>query len=308
MPSGKQSSSHAEGDFGLFGRGSFIAVDWGTTNRRAWRMSTEGKVEEVFEDAAGITSVPAGKFAGEAAGLRERLGDLPMLLGGMIGSNRGWYETRYVACPADQRDIAAAILWIDERTGIVPGVCQTIASHPDVMRGEEVQIIGGIASGVVPQTALVCLPGTHAKWACLRAGRIEAFSTWMTGEIFAILTRHSILAPQLEGTAQLGPDFLAGVAASAEADPLAGLFRVRAAGLLGKGIEDGSSYVSGLLIGGEVRAGLALMNGNQPFVIGQPDLCALYAAALAQLQVAGTVVDGAAAFRAGIMALIEVLA
>jgi 2-dehydro-3-deoxygalactonokinase len=141
----------------LAGPEPFIAVDWGTTNRRAWRIAPDGQVEDAFEDAAGVTAVAAGQFAGEAARLRKRLGDLPMLLGGMIGSNRGWREVPYVACPADLGGIARAILWIDDRTGIVPGVCQSGEGEPDVMRGEEVQIFGAIASGAVPGDALACL-------------------------------------------------------------------------------------------------------------------------------------------------------
>lgn len=308
MMTGKQSSRSDMGVFGVFGHGAFIAVDWGTTNRRAWRMNVQGEVEDVLDESAGIMAVPAGGFAAEVAGLRARLGDLPMLLAGMIGSNRGWSEVPYVPCPADQQSIKAAIAWIDERTGIVPGVCQNSASHPDVMRGEEVQILGGLACGILPQTSLVCLPGTHAKWACVRAGRIESFHTWMTGEVFALLSRHSILAPQLTGTAQAGRDFAAGVAASADGDPLAGLFRLRAAAVLNAGVHDGPSYVSGLLIGSEVRAGLTLMNGNNPIVIGQPDLCALYIAALTQIEIEAISFDGAAAFRAGITSLIRELA
>lgn len=296
-----------EGENFLFGDAAFIAVDWGTTNRRAWRIGADGKVEDALEDAAGITAVPVGGFGEEAARLRQRLGDLPMLLGGMIGSNRGWHEAPYVPCPADRRDIAAAILWIDKRTGIVPGICQNSASNPDVMRGEEVQIIGALASGSVPTDTLICLPGTHAKWATVREGRIMSFATWMTGEVFALLSRHSILASELKGQARDGPDFAAGVAASGSADPMAGLFRLRAAALLRAGIADGASYLSGLLIGGEVRSGLKMMDGPEMAFIGRPDLCALYAAAIAQVQGDATIVDGAEAFCAGIRALAEEL-
>lgn len=210
-------------------------------------------------------------------------------------------------CPADRHDIAAAILWIDERTGIVPGVCQNSASNPDVMRGEEVQILGAMAAGSVATDSLLCLPGTHAKWARVLDGRIMSFKTWMTGEVFGLFSRHSILAAQLEGEARCGPDFAAGVAASGRTDPLAGLFHLRAAALLHSGVEDGASYLSGLLIGGEVRAGLSMMQGAEPLVIGRPDLCALYAAAIAQVQGDATIVDGSTAFRAGIRALTEEL-
>ena len=295
----------------MIGQGPFIAVDWGSTNRRAWRIAPGGRVEDTFEDGAGILTVPAEAFAAEAARLRERLGDWPMLLGGMIGSNRGWREVPYVPCPASARDIAAGIAWVDARTGIVPGVCQTSAEAPEVMRGEEVQIIGALASKAMPDDALVCLPGTHAKWVRILNGSIASFSTWMTGEIFALLSHHSILAPQMDAPAQPGPAFAAGVEASGSGDPLARLFRLRAAAALHAPMSDGASYISGLLIGAELRSGLMLAPGAAPFIIGRPDLGALYAAALAQVRGRtadlAQVIDGTVAFRAGISALIEEL-
>ena len=293
--------------------GSFIAVDWGTTNRRAWRIGPGGAVEESFGDAGGILEIPEGGFPDEIAFLRETLGDLPMLLGGMVGSNRGWRETPYVACPAERRSIAAGIVWIDARTGIVPGVAQDCRDAPDVMRGEEVQIIGALARGDLPGDALVCLPGTHAKWVRLKGGRIAGFATWMTGELFALIRDHSILAPQLASAVgpEPGPGFAAGVVASGAGDALGQLFRIRAAHMLDAPMTDPAGYASGLLIGAEVRAGMALMRGEAPYLIGRSDLTARYAAAIAQVlgqtQDHCRMVDGDTAFRAGIGALLKEL-
>ncbi len=296
--------------------GSIIAVDWGTTNRRAWRIGADGTVEAGFADGAGISSPPPEGWTAAAAGLRERLGDLPMLLGGMIGSDRGWRSVPYVPCPADAPALAQGIAWIDPRTGIVPGVCQTGPLARDVMRGEEVQILGSLATGGVPPDALVCCPGTHAKWVALRRGRIAGLATWMTGEVFALLRRHSILAPLLEGEAEAADaDFAAGVDASAGGDALGQLFGLRAAALLGHPRVSAASYASGVLIGAEVRAALTRFGTSgdgAPFLIGRPDLCALYAAVLAQVsgqafQLAHGI-DGEEAFRAGIRAIIRALA
>lgn len=296
--------------------GPVIAVDWGTTNRRAWRIGADGSVEAGFADGAGIASHPPEGWTAAAAGLRERLGDLPMLLGGMIGSDRGWRSVPYVPCPAAAPALAQGIAWIDPRTGIVPGVCQTDPSARDVMRGEEVQVFGSLAAGGVPPDALVCCPGTHAKWVRLTQGRIAGFATWMTGEVFALLRRHSILAPLLGSEAEADADFAAGVAASAGGDALGQLFGLRAAALLGHPPKSAASYASGVLIGAEVRAALARFGtgggDGAPFLIGRPDLCALYAAALAQ--VSGQAfppahgIDGEEAFRAGIRAIIRALA
>lgn len=289
------------------GEGPFIAIDWGTTNRRAWRIAADGAVEDAFADGAGISTVPAHGFAAEAARLREMLGDLPMLLGGMIGSNRGWCNVPYVPCPAGAADLARAICWMDDRTGIIPGVSQDRRDAPDVMRGEEVQIIGALADGALLGDALACLPGTHAKWARIKDGQIVAFSTWMTGELFALLARHSILAPQMEGAVQPGPAFVGAVAASGRGDPLGALFRLRAARLLDAPMLDGPAYVSGLLIGAEVRAGLQLHAGEVPCLIGRTDLCALYAVTIAEVQGQPAslprVIDGSSAFVVGTRAL-----
>lgn len=290
----------------------FIAVDWGTSNRRAWRIGVDGAVEDSFADGCGILEVGAGGFDAGVGVLRRRLGDLPMLLGGMVGSNRGWREVSYAPCPAGTAELARGILWIDQRTGIIPGVSQDRRDAPDVMRGEETQIAGALASGLVPADALLCLPGTHAKWVRLERGRIASFTTWMTGELFALLREHSILAPQLAGETRPGPGFVAGVVASGEGDVLGRLFRIRAASALDAPMPDAPGYASGLLIGAEVRAGMALMQGKAPYLIGRQDLCALYAAAIAQVRGedvnSARLIDGDAAFRAGIMALIEELA
>jgi 2-dehydro-3-deoxygalactonokinase len=303
----------AKGGRGLDRGGPFIAVDWGTSNRRAWRIAPGGAVEEQFADARGVLTFPDGGFPEEVAFLRQKLGDLPMLMGGMIGSNRGWHAVPYVPCPADLREIAAGIQWIDSRTGIVPGVAQERRDAPDVMRGEEVQILGALVTGDLPDGALACLPGTHAKWVRLTEGRIASFTTWMTGEIFALLRDHSILAPQLAGDTRAapGPGFTAGVVASGEGDPLGQLFRIRAAQVLDTPMADAPGFVSGLLIGAEVRAGMALMRGEIPYLIGRPDLCARYAAAIAQVRgqarEEALMIDGSAAFRAGIGVLLRKL-
>lgn len=295
--------------------GPFIAVDWGTTNRRAWRIAPGGAVEEALADARGILEIPAGGFPGEVAFLRQRLGDLPVLMGGMIGSDRGWRAVPYVPCPADVSSIAAGIQWIDARTGIIPGIAQERRDAPDVMRGEEVQIIGALALGDLPRDALVCLPGTHAKWVRLVDGRIAGFATWMTGELYALIRDHSILAPQLAGEdgaahgSDAGPGFAAGVVASGAGDPLGQMFRIRAAAVLGAPMADAPGFASGLLIGAEVRAAMALMQGEAPWLIGRGDLTARYAAAIAQVigqaQDTRRVIDGDTAFRAGIGALLK---
>jgi 2-dehydro-3-deoxygalactonokinase len=286
----------------------FIAVDWGTTNRRAWRIGAAGGVEEELEDDQGILAVPAGGFPEAIAGIRARLGDLPLLMAGMVGSNRGWIEAPYVACAAGLPELAAALAWVEtERAAIVPGVSLAHAAAADVMRGEELQILGAFAEGLVAADAIVCHPGTHNKWVRLEDGRIAAFRTVMTGEIFNLLREHSILADLLAGPIEADEAFAAGARHGLETDDLAAeLFSVRARVLLGRARrEEAASYTSGLLIGGDVRLGLRFADPAEAVVMGRPGLTRLYAAALGLAGRAAREVDGETAFLAGARHLAE---
>ncbi len=280
----------------------FIAVDWGTTNRRAYRLDSEGKCEDEFEDSKGVLSVPRGGFPAAVAEIRERLGDKPLLLAGMVGSNRGWKEAPYVACPAGIEELVQKLVWPSDREAIVPGVSFIGHGRADVMRGEEVQLLGAAAAGLVGSDALVCHPGTHNKWTVLHQSRIQSFQTVMTGELFSLLKEHSILADLLKGPVSDDQTFrdAARHAIFNEALP-AELFSVRASVLLGEmKKEDAPSYASGLLIGTDVRIGLQVPTGAQVMVMGRPELTKLYVAALAQAKRESVELDGEQCFLAGI--------
>ena len=286
----------------------FIAVDWGTTNRRAYRVDADGRCDDEFEDDRGVLSVPDGDFGGAVAQIRSRLGDRPLLLAGMIGSNRGWIEAPYVPCPAGLDELAGALVWADERTAIVPGVCDP--DRPDVMRGEEVQLLGAVAEGMVPPDSLVCHPGTHNKWVEVAGGRIATFRTIMTGELFNLLREHSVLSDLLAEPARLGDAFDAGVREGLAGDVQGELFSVRARVLLGKARrEDAPSFTSGLLIGGDVRIGLeSAAASTQVMVMGRPELTRLYAAAIAIAGREAVELDGERCFLAGIRQIAERIA
>jgi 2-dehydro-3-deoxygalactonokinase len=244
------------------------------------------------------------------AEIRARLGDLPMLMAGMVGSNRGWIEAPYVPCPAALPDLAAGLCWIEgERTAIVPGVAFDSGEAADVMRGEEVQVLGAVAEGWIGADSTLCHPGTHNKWVRLAQGRIAAFRTVMTGEIFSLLKEHSILADLLGGPAEPGPAFEAGVRHGLEQDDLtAELFSVRARALLGKARrEEAGAYVSGLLIGADLKVGLGLASEGEIVAMGRPDLTRLFEAALAVAGRPVRIVDGEAAFLAGARHLAELV-
>ena len=284
--------------------GSIIAVDWGTTNRRAYRLSAQGACEAEFEDDQGITSVERGDFPAAVAHIRERLGDLPLLMAGMIGSNRGWVEAPYVPCPAGPETLAHNLARIDaERAAIVPGLSFLAEDRADVMRGEEVQLFGAVAAGLVPATSLVCHPGTHNKWVSVENGHIASFRTVMTGELFNLLREKSILADWLNSDVSAGEAFLQGARRGLQGDALtAELFAVRAGVLLGRRARrDAASFTSGLLIGADIRTGLRGEQDKEIVVMGRPELTSLYAAALAERGRTAREIDGERAFLAGIL-------
>jgi 2-dehydro-3-deoxygalactonokinase len=290
---GKESMRWADG---------FIAVDWGTTNRRAYRLDSSGKCVDEFEDHKGVLAVPSGGFSDAVAEIRQRLGDHPLLLAGMVGSNRGWKEAPYVPCPAGIDDLAKALVWAGDREAIVPGVSYIGNSRADVMRGEEVQLLGAVASGKVDPMGMVCHPGTHNKWVTLRHGKIDEFRTVMTGEIYNLLKEHSILSDLLQGKVEPNGVFKEAAAHAIVNEALpAELFSVRARVLLGQAKkEDAAAYTSGLMIGTDVRIGLSLPTAAQITVIGRPELTKLYAAAIGQAQRDAVEIDGEECFLAGI--------
>jgi len=283
----------------------FIAVDWGTTNRRAYRIDGDGRCGDEFEDDRGVLSVPTGDFGGAVAEIRARLGDRPLLLAGMVGSNRGWIEAPYVPCPAGVDEIAGALVWADEQAAIVPGVCDP--RRADVMRGEEVQLLGAIADGSVSPGSLVCHPGTHNKWVEVADGRIATFRTIMTGELFNLLREHSILSDLLAEPAGPGDAFDAGVRDGLAHDVQAQLFSIRSRILLDQARrEDAPSYTSGLLIGGDVRIGLEpAAAATQIVIMGRPELTRLYASAIAIAGREPVELDGERCFLAGIRQIAE---
>ena len=250
---------------------------------RAYRLR-DGRVSDRRERPAGILTVPNGHFSDR---LRECVGDWlsdgedRVLLSGMIGSRQGWRESRTVACPAGIGDLATALTMVPfdgAAVRIVPGVAAADGDDiPEFMRGEETQIMGaGIRTGVA------CLPGSHSKWATVVEGRIVAFATYLTGEAFAAIRDHTILSRQIRDRdpQPCGDVFDAGVLRSAGPGGLLHhLFGVRSLGLADLMADaEAGPYLSGLMIGHEVRA--ALRPGGTVSVIGSPALSALYVRAI----------------------------
>jgi 2-dehydro-3-deoxygalactonokinase len=288
---------------------SYIAIDWGTTNRRAYRMAADGTVLDTIEDARGVLALTADDYPREAAALRDRLGPLPILAAGMVGSNRGWREAAYAPVPAGLSTLAQACVRLDdEDVVIVPGVSLRSERRTDVMRGEEVQVLGAVSAGLAPADALFCQPGTHNKWIQVAGGRIVDFATAMTGELFALLRDHGVLAGMLDDRVEDGPAFRRGLARGAGAGDLAvALFEVRSGVLLGAlARADAAAFASGILIGADVGARRDLA-GRDVHLLASGPLAALYAAAIAAAGGRAVTIDSRRAFAAGIHQIWELI-
>ena len=277
---------------------ALIGIDWGTTSLRAYRMDRAGAVLDTHDARAGILQVEGGDF--EDAFERE-LGpwlenepkDLPVVASGMITSRQGWHETPYLPCPGDAADLARALTPRRSASGhwvwFVTGLEHIDPSGvPDVMRGEETQIVGCLADG--DDDGLFVLPGTHSKWALVKDGRIVRFATFMTGELFQALRDHTILGRLMAGDDPAPGAFRKGVGYGLLEEAEAGgllrrLFSARTHGLFDNIEADGlSDYLSGLLIGAELREALGSLAdracSEEIRLVGRGALVARYEQAL----------------------------
>jgi 2-dehydro-3-deoxygalactonokinase len=287
-----------------------IAVDWGTSTFRAYLLDETGGIAGRRETAGGILRVRGGDFAtaleAEIAPWLAGSSDPLVVMSGMIGSRQGWREVPYVSCPASPAEIAAGLERIDWGAGeawIVPGLLDdSRPGQPDVMRGEETQVLGAFAA-LPADGGLVCLPGTHSKWVRVENGTLQGFATYMTGEVFDLLQGHSILSRLMtKGAVNADRWFLEGVDVGRQGGLLNRLFTARSRALTGDLPEDEvRSYLSGLLIGNELASAVP-HEPREVHLLGSPALTALYEAALESLGHRATRLD-ADAVAAGLLTL-----
>ena len=288
-----------------------IAIDWGTSSLRGARLGASGQVLESRDFPRGILTVPPGQFE---AVFHELFGDWMQaegalcLISGMAGSRQGWQEAPYCPCPAGFAELGQHLLWLQpDRIALVPGLSCSGAdalNTPDVMRGEEVQIFGALQMTGRDSATLV-LPGTHSKWVQVHSGRVMQFQTFMTGEVFALMSQHSILGKTLDLNGAFDEAiFLQGVDQSQQSGSvLHHLFAVRTLGLFDRlSTAQLPSYLSGLLIGEELRTQTVNADSGPVILIGSDTLTRRYSLALQQLGIACQS-HGAEATWAGLHAL-----
>ena len=240
-----------------------IGLDWGSTHLRAYRYDGQGQVLEKRALPYGIRQLPEGGFPAAFEQAVAQWGDVPVLACGMVGSRNGWLEVPYLDTPTSVDRLAGALTTLNAagRTlHLVPGLRDP--SRPDVMRGEETQVVGVLVqSPEIARHGCLLLPGTHSKWVSLRDGEVTGFATVMTGELFALLTQHSILGASLPPAVDDEHAFRRGVGTARDSGAAGALSRLFSARTL---MLDGSlaatsvaDYLSGLLIGDELRIAVA---------------------------------------------------
>lgn len=280
-----------------------IAVDWGTSNFRAFRLGEDGRILDRRSSPLGILRIGS---AGFAETLRSQVaawlegGEKRILLSGMVGSRQGWVEAPYLPCPVGLADLATAVVKVPfdgAEVLLVPGVSGANSNGvPEVMRGEETEAMGIV--DMCDGEGLVCFPGTHAKWIQLHDRKIASFITCMTGELYEALRTSTILKRTMSANAPFNEGaFLRGVERSANPGGLLHhLFGVRTLTLMNQLDEEASpSYLSGLLIGHEVRS--AMPQPSLVRLVGVARLCSYYERAIKACGGSATVEDEDAAAR-----------
>ncbi|WP_075289971.1 2-dehydro-3-deoxygalactonokinase [Pararhizobium arenae] len=293
---------------------SYAAVDWGTTSFRLWLVGENGDVIGERRSGEGMTTAVKHGFSTiletHLAALAAPA-HLPVIVCGMAGARQAWMEAGYLDTPAPLSGIVGAAVTVADANRdirILPGLAQRSEQHPDVMRGEETQLLGA-AGSLGNGNHLVCMPGTHSKWVRLTGGVVEGFSTYMTGELFDVISKHSILAQAMVDAGAFGGEnksFLDAVAHAARNPAMATnqLFTVRSGQLLhALSALDAKARLSGTLIGLEIAGALSSARaGSSVCLVASGPLAALYQSALSTLDLKPTIIDADDAVRRGLAA------
>lgn len=290
-----------------------VGINWGSSNFRAHLIGLDGQLRDSLEVAAGVAALQREGMAEMVARVAAHWPGVERIYAaGMIGSNIGWVDAGYVDCPAGPEQLYRGLTRTrigDWAVSIVPGMAcvRTRDQAPDIMRGEETELLGLLASDRLNDAPIVALPGTHTKWVRIHDGRVMEFMTTMSGEIYDRLTAAGLLSSIVEGTADDGPAFREGVRTAAKQALNLGtlLFGARARVLRGMlARSDAGAYLRGLLIGSEISDALNLFpetrDGTVPLV-GSAQVCTLYRAALSEMDIASRPIASADAITRGFL-------
>jgi 2-dehydro-3-deoxygalactonokinase len=289
-----------------------VAVDWGTTSFRLWLIGDDGAILGESRSREGMTTA---RDVGFETVLDKHLAavgapdDTPVIMCGMVGAKQGWVEAGYIDVPAKLAEIPASAVRVagtSRDIRILPGLAQRDSHAADVMRGEETQLLGCV-DNVGKGDCLVAMPGTHSKWVRVSGKRVTGFSTFMTGELFDIISKQSILQHAVKDSAGFqgtNPVFLSSLRAAYKEPELATnrLFSVRARGLLfSLPPSDAEATLSGMMIGLELAGALRNTAKDTPIIlVASGKLRGLYEAAFERLSLRSTTIDADDACRRGL--------
>ncbi|AGS20715.1 2-dehydro-3-deoxygalactonokinase [Rhizobium etli] len=298
---------------------AYVAVDWGTSSFRLWLIDRDGSILAERRSGEGMTSAAKIGFSTVLSGhltAVEAPEGLPVIVCGMAGARQGWVEAGYIDVPAPLASILTAAVRVPGESRdirILPGLAQRDVARPDVMRGEETQLLGALGRANSAAQA-VCMPGTHSKWVHVGDGKVTGFSTFMTGELFDAISKNTILSHAVSGAEQQPADaaaFEAAVSAAFAHPALASnlLFTARSGQLLhGISAAAAQARLSGTLIGLEIAGALQdAANGTGITLVASGRLQALYEQAFNTLSLAFTAIDADAAVRGGLSAAAEAI-
>ena len=286
----------------------YIAIDWGSTNLRAW-LYQDDQCLESRQSAAGVTRLngesPAAVFSEITRGWRD--GATPAVLAGMVGSNVGWKVAPYLPVPVDFSAIGQQLTSVGDKVWIIPGLSVSRDANQNVMRGEETQLLG---ARMIAPSSIYVMPGTHCKWVQADRQQINDFRTVMTGELHYLLLRHSLVGAGLPEQVSAPDAFNAGLERGLHSpDILPRLFEVRASHVLGSlPREQVGEFLSGLLIGAEVATLSERFRDPQVTIVGGEALANRYQQALSAIGRQTTVVSGDNAFQTGVRSIIHAVA
>jgi len=298
---------------------AYVAVDWGTSSFRLWLIGEDRSILAERRSGEGMTTAAQTGFAKVLQAHLDAISApdaLPVIVCGMAGARQGWVEAGYIDTPTSLAAILTGAVAVPEQARdvrILPGLAQRSHQVPDVMRGEETQLLGAIAADAKGEQ-LVCMPGTHSKWVRVLDGRVTGFSTFMTGELFDVITKHSILSHAVAGAADMPADtkaFEAALKAALDKPALVTnlLFTARSGQLLnGLSAVGARALISGTLIGAEIAGALSLAGQNAAItLVASGRLQALYEDAFRALSLNYKTIDADAAVRRGLSAAAEAI-
>ena len=298
---------------------AYVAVDWGTSSFRLWLIGEDSSILAERRSGEGMTTAAQTGFAKVLQSHLDTISApdaLPVIVCGMAGARQGWVEAGYIDTPTSLAAILTGAVSVPGQSRdvrILPGLAQRSQQVPDVMRGEETQLLGAIAADAKGEQ-LVCMPGTHSKWVRVLDGQVTGFSTFMTGELFDVITKHSILSHAVAGAADMPPDtkaFEAALKTALDKPTLVTnlLFTARSGQLLnGLTAAGAQALISGTLIGAEIAGALASAGQNAAItLVASGRLQALYEDAFRTLSLNYKTIDADAAVRRGLSAAAEAI-